>query len=137
MVNIICIYGWAPLFYYPEVVLHGCWTKSKQNPLFNVSAVAAEPSWESVWIKILNGVLKPEKCKIIKPTIIKSTCTYLSISKFAFLMYFKLHIACAKLSAAWGKRICIRNWVMSISLRISLVIYYKMCVILQLSYIFV
>ena len=46
---------------HPDVVLQGCWTKSKQNPRFKVSAVAAEPSVESVWTTILKGVLKPER----------------------------------------------------------------------------
>ena len=47
--------------YYPEVVLQGCWTKSKQNPRLSDSAVPADPSVESVCTTILKGVLKPEK----------------------------------------------------------------------------
>ena len=57
----------ASLVCYLYGVVHGCWTKFKQNPRLEVSMFAPVPSLESVWTYTLNGGRKPEikKEKII------------------------------------------------------------------------
>ena len=72
------------MHYYPDVVLHGCCTKSKQNPLLNVSPGFADPSVESVCTNTLNGDLKPGKGNYI---CLKNLYVVLIKSFYTFSIY--------------------------------------------------